>query len=237
VFKQRARGSEFLDAPGGDPRLVEQSYRFMKLVNRIGGGIRVVREFFARELPNVPKGKLVRVLDLGSADCDIPIAIARWAKERGYNVEFTCLDHDPTATELARQAVARCHCDTIRVEQADIFHYQPAADFDYAMGSMFFHHFTNEEIHRLIALLQGFVRKALLVNDLHRCRLNYLVCYILTIPLDRRIQHDGLLSILRGFKPGELAQILREHDPAAVVRRFWFCRVSGVARFDRKGGQ
>ncbi len=237
MFRERARGSEFLDAAGSDPRLVEQSYEFMRLVNRIGGGTRVVRKFLAQELVHVPKGQLVRVLDLGSADCDIPIAITRWAKERGHSVEFTCLDHDPTATDLARQAVGRCGCENIQVQQADIFRYQPAEPFDFAMGSMFFHHFTDEEIHLLVAHLQGFVRKALLVNDLHRCGLNYIVCYILTIPLDRRIQHDGLLSILRGFKPGELARILREHDPTAAVRRLWFCRVSGVAHFDGKGGR
>ena len=50
MFKERARGSEFLDRPDADPRLVEQSYQFMKVVNRIGGGIRVVRSFLEQEL-------------------------------------------------------------------------------------------------------------------------------------------------------------------------------------------
>jgi len=237
VFKQRARGAELLDRPDSDPRLTEQGYKFMRVVNRIGGGIRVVRRFLAQELAGYPTGQAVRVLDIGAADCDIPLAVTRWADKRGCRLEFTCLDHNPKAVELARRAVACAGSKTITVERADIFTYQPAAQFDYAMGSMTFHHFTDDQIDRLIGHLRGFVRTALLINDLRRCLLNYMVCYALATPYDRAIRHDGLLSILRGFKPAELAGLLRTHDPTAVVTRAWFCRVAGVVRFDRKGGE
>jgi hypothetical protein len=234
VFRERARGAEFLDRPDSDPRLVEQSYRFMHLVNRVGGGIRVVRRFLAQELAQHPPGPTVRILDLGAADCDVPLAVTAWAQRRGYQVEFTCLDHDRHATELARRTLARAACDTIHVAQADIFAYQPQVEFDYAVGSMTFHHFTDEQIDRLLTHLRGFVRRAVLINDLHRCLLNYVVCYIPALPLDGRIRHDALLSIRRGFKPAELARLLRQHDPAPTVRRSWFCRVAGVVHLDRK---
>jgi len=237
VFRERARGSEFLDAPDSDPRLTEEGYRFMKLVNRIGGGIRVVREFLETELKNQPKDEPVRVLDIGVGGGDIPLAIVRWAHRRGYDLEFTCVDFNAVALEMTQKAIDRSGVGGIELVQADIFEYQPARDFDYAISSMTFHHFTDDEIHRLITHLCGFVRRALLINDLHRNLLNYLVCSILVIPLDREIRHDGLLSILRGFKPGELRKVLREDDPAAVVTRSWFSRVAGVVRFDRKGGE
>jgi hypothetical protein len=236
VFRERARGQELLDRPDSDPRLVEQGYRFMHLVNRIGGGIRVVRRFLAEELAHYPQGQTVRILDIGAADCDIPLVITRWARQHGYPIEFTCLDQDTRATELAREKLVRARCGTIHVAKADIFAYQPQAEFDYAMGSMTFHHFTDEEIDRLITHLRGFVRRAVLINDLHRCLLNYLVCYILALPLDPRIRHDALLSIRRGFKPAELRQLLSRQDPAPAVRRSWFCRVAGVVHLDRKEG-
>lgn len=232
MFEQRARGCEFLDRPDADPRLVEQSYKFMRIVNRIGGGIRVVRTFLAQELSQ-SAGDTVTVLDIGAADCDLPLAVTRWAERRGHRIEFTCLDHDPKAVELAQRRMARCHCRTVQTVQADIFTYQPARPFDYAIGSMTFHHFTDEQIDQLIRHLRGLVRKAVLINDLHRSLLNYLVCLILALPLDREIRHDALLSIRRGFKPRELAAQLAKHDPGATVRRRWFCRVAGVVRFDR----
>jgi hypothetical protein len=117
--------------------------------------------------------------------------------------------------------------------QADVFTYRPADAFDYAMGSMTFHHFTDDQIDKLIVHLRGFVRKAVLINDLHRCLPNYIACFLLALPLDREIRHDGLLSIRRGFKPRELARVLAKHDPEAIVARSWFCRVAGVLRFDR----
>lgn len=238
MLNRRARGSEFLDTPEANPRLVRRSYEFMRFVNRAGGGIRVVRKFLEREFATSSGGREpVRVLDLGAGDCDIPLAITRWASERGHRVEFTCLDHNATAFEEAREKVAQSDCRTITVEQADMFTYRPASEFDYAMGSMVFHHLTEEDIHRLIEHLRGFVRRAVLINDLHRCLPNYIVCSILTIVIDPEIRHDALLSVRRGFKPAELAGILRRLDPQAAVRRSWFCRVAGVVRFDRKGGK
>jgi hypothetical protein len=237
VFRERARGEEFLDRPDSDPRLVERSFQFMHLVNRIGGGFRVVRRFLAEELANYPQGQTIRILDIGAADCDIPLVITQWARQRGYQVKFTCLDQDTRATALARQTLARARCSTIQVAKADVFTYQPQGEFDYAVGSMTFHHFTDEEIDRLIAHLRGFVRRAVLINDLHRCLLNYLVCYILALPLDRRIRHDALLSIRRGFKPAELARLLSKQDPAPAVRRSWFCRVAGVVHLNRREGR
>ena len=236
MLEQRARGSELLDRPDADPRLVERSYRLMRSANRAGGGIRIVRRFLERELATSTRKGVVRVLDIGSGDCDIPLAVAQWAKERGYDVAFTCLDHDAKAFEIAQEAIKRGGCDTVRLEKADVFSYRPAHDFDYAIASMCFHHFTNEQIGGLIERLRGFVRTALLINDLHRCLLNDLACRVRVLPEDREIRHDALLSIRRGFKPAGLAHILREHDPAAVVRRAWFCRLAGVVRFDRKGG-
>lgn len=234
MFRERARGEEFLDRPDSDPRLVETSYRFMHLVNRIGGGIRVVRRFLAEELADYPKGHTVRILDIGAADCHMPLVITQWAQQHGYQTEFTCLDQDTRATELAHEKLARARCGTIDVVKADAFTYEPQAPFDYAMGSMTFHHFTDEEIDRLLTHLRGFVRRAVLINDLHRCLLNYVVCYILALPLDRRIRHDALLSIRRGFQPAELRALLRRHDPAPRVRRSWFCRVAGVVHLNGK---
>jgi len=237
MLRERARGVEFLDRPDSDPRLTQASFRFIKFVNHVGGGIRVVRRFLERELSNFPAGRSAKILDLGGGDCDIPLAITRWATERGYSVEFTCTDHNPQVLAMAQESLARAQCKAIRLEQTDIFTYQPPEEFDYALGSMVFHHFTAEEIDRLISHLRGFVRHALLINDLRRCALNYLVAALLTAPLDPELRHDALLSIRRGFKPDELAGMLSEHDPAPVVRREWFCRVAGVVRFDREEGR
>jgi hypothetical protein len=235
VFERRARGEEFLDRPDTDPQLVNRSFRFIRFVNRVGGGIAVVQRFLARELTASPAGP-VRILDLGSGDCQSPLAVTQWAAKHGRQAEFTCLDHNAQVLDAAREALARAGCRTIQLEQADIFTYRPTREFDYAVGSMIFHHFTDEQIDSLIARLRSFVRRALLINDLRRCALSYAVCRFLTAGVDARLRHDALLSILRGFRPTELTASLSRHDPAAVARGAWFCRVAGVVRFNRGEG-
>jgi SAM-dependent methyltransferase len=237
VFRQRARSAESLDRPDSDPGLTERSFGFIRFVNRAGGGIRVVRRFLDEELRKRPAREEVRVLDIGCGDCDIPIALARWADEHGHRLQFTCIDHNATVFALARSRLAESGDDDIKLELADVFSYEPTSPFDYAIGSMFFHHFTDDEIGRLITHLRRFVRRALLINDLHRCFRNYLVCSLFTVGVEPELRHDALLSIRRGFTPGELAQLLRRHDPAAAVHTAWFCRIAGVARFDGKEGE
>ena len=236
-MNERARGSEFLDAPDSDPRLTEEGYRFMKLVNRIGGGTRVVREFLAAELADWPRTSPCESWTSASAAGDIPMAIVRWARRRGYRIEFTCVDFNAKALEMTQKAIDKSGVDGIKLVEADIFRYQPVNDFDYAMGSMVFHHFTEDEIHRLIAHLCGFVRRALLINDLHRNLLNYLVCSILVIPLDREIRHDALLSIRRGFKPAELRALLQEHDPGGGRDEIVVQPGRGSRSFRSQGGE
>ena len=53
MLSQRTHGSEFLDRPDSDPALTERSFRFIRFVNRAGGGLRVVRRFLAAEMLNV----------------------------------------------------------------------------------------------------------------------------------------------------------------------------------------
>jgi SAM-dependent methyltransferase len=236
VLSQRACGSEFLDFPDSDPDLTERSFGFMRFVNHVGGGIRVVRRFLEIELSQAPAGETIRILDIGAGDCDIPLAIAKWASDRGRKVEFTCIDHNAKAIAMAQAKLASSDGRNIKLVEADAFSYQPTGQFDYAVGSMVFHHFTNDEIDRLIAHLRSFVRRALLINDLRRSVLNYLVCAILAAPADPQLRHDALLSVRRGFRPGELAKLLSKPDSKAVVGTAWFCRVAGVVRFDGKEG-
>lgn len=232
MFERRAHGSELLDGPDCDRRLARRSYRFMRTVNRFGGGTRAVRSFLAEELRHGSSGQPVRILDLGVGSADIPLSIIRWAQAHGHRVEFTCIDHNAHALEIARQTIDGA---PIKLVQADLFTFLPPAEFDYAVGSMVFHHFTSDDIDRLVRHLRRFVRKALLINDLRRCVTNYAVCAVLGWRLEKGIRHDALLSVRRGFQPSELAGLLASHDSKAAVKTAWFCRVTGVVRFDQKG--
>lgn len=209
----------------------------MEAVNRAGGGTRAVINALARELPTAPRTVPLRILDLGSGSCDIPLAVARWARANGRDIEITCVDQNSEALELARSACRDPGNGSVTLEQANIFDYEPSEPFDYALASMVLHHFSTDEIGALLARLRRYVRKAFIINDLQRSTLNYLACWLAVLPRERDVRHDALLSVRRGFKVAELQTILRRHDPAATVGTAWFCRVVGIVRFDREAGE
>ena len=70
VFDTRATTMEFLDRADCDPGLAAASYRFMETVNCRCGGIRIVRRFLSAETAGRYSEAPLRVLDIGSGNCD-----------------------------------------------------------------------------------------------------------------------------------------------------------------------
>jgi len=82
----------------------------------------------------------------------------------------------------------------------------PDRSFDVVTASLFLHHFDATELPALLAGLARLARRALVVNDLHRALVPFLFGRA-AFPLlfrSRVSVEDGLVSIRRGFRPGEL---------------------------------
>ena len=238
MFDSRATATEFLDRPDCDPALAAASYRFMETVNCYFGGIRTVRRFLAAETAGRHAGAPLRILDIGSGSCDIPLAVSRWARANGIPLHFTCLEMAGHAVDIARQQLARAGDPAVQLLQADALTHQPAEPYDYAMASMCFHHFSNAQILTLLQKLRGFVINSVLINDLRRSRLASLAARLLLAGTGAPagVRHDALLSIRRGFKISELSTLLRQLDSVtvSVEPARWF-RIAAIIRF--KSGQ
>src|SRR5450759_1205518 len=103
VFDPRATATEFLDRPDCDPTLAAASYRFMETVNCYFGGIRTVRRFLAAETAGRHAGAPLRILDIGSGSCDIPLAVSWWAHAYDIPLHFTCLEIAGHAVDIAHR--------------------------------------------------------------------------------------------------------------------------------------
>ena len=234
MFESRATAAEFLDRPDCDPALAAASYRFMETVNCRFGGIRIVRRFLAAETAGRHAGAPLRILDIGSGCCDIPLAVSRWAHAYDIPLHFTCLEIAGHAVDIAREQLARTGNPAVQLLQEDAFTHQPAEPYDCAVASMCFHHFSNAQILTLLRRLRGFVLNSVLINDLRRSRLSSLAARLLLAATGApaSLRHDALLSIRRGFKISELGTLLRRLDSVTVsveaVR--WF-RIAAIIRF------
>ena len=235
MFDSRATTTEFLDQPDCGPALAAASCRLMETVNRHFGGIRVVRRFLAAETAGRPAGARLRILDIGSGSCDIPLAVSRWARARDMRLHFTCLEKAGDMADMARGRLARAGDRAVQLIQEDVFTHQPVEPYDFAVASMCFHHFDDAGILALLQRLRGFVRDSVLINDLRRSRLASLAVRLLMAGAGTPagVRHDALLSIRRGFKITELNALLRQLGNAtvSVESARWF-RIAAVIRFD-----
>jgi hypothetical protein len=232
MFDSRATATEFLDQPDCDPALAAASYRFMETVNGRFGGIRVVRRFLAAETAGRPADAPLRILDIGSGSCDIPLAVSRWARAHDIPMHFTCLEMAGFAVDIARGQLTRTGDPAVQLIREDVFIHQPAEPYDCAVASMCFHHFSDAQILLLLRRLRGFVRRSVLINDLHRSPLASLAALLLLVGRPAGVRHDALLSIRRGFKISELSPLLRQLDgvSVSVEPARWF-RLAAVVRF------
>jgi len=232
MFDRRCADPERMDRSDFDMESARRSFRFIRFVNRCFGGTRIVREFLAERALR-KAGQPLRVLDVGSGNCDIPLAVSRWARAHGQDIRFTCVEVSPHAAALARPALTD-EADRITLIETDIFGFSTSEPFDVAVGSMFFHHFDDESILRLIRHLRSLVRDSVMINDLLRSPVAYAACAALLAVASPVVRFDALLSIRKGFLPGELSHLLGHLEEASVScqRRALF-RIQATVDFGR----
>ncbi len=237
MFKVRARETEFLDQPDCDPLLATESYRFMEGINGYWGGIRVVRSFIAAELRQRCDIAPLRILDIGSGSCDIPLAMSQWARARSIPLHFTCLEMADPAAQIARRKLAQANDPFVHLLQEDAFTHEPAEPYDCAVASMCFHHFSNDQILQLLERLRGFVTHRVLINDLRRSPWASLGAGLLLFGTGAMsgVRHDALLSIRRGFRIDELKSVLQQLDNVTISVKPAYCfRIAATIEFKRE---
>lgn len=233
VSNVRASECEHLDDPGCDPALAVASYRFMTLINTFTGGTAVVRRFLAARAREREPGTTLRVLDIGSGSCDIPVTISRWAKRRGMKMQFTCLETSQRAIELAKARLGGEDDAELHVFQEDVFTHQPSEPYDVATASMCFHHFSDVQIQDLLQKLRSIVRGGVLINDLRRTPAALIGAWLLTVGTHAGLRHDAMLSVRRGFTVCELTTLLQQIPDLTVrVKAAWCFRVAAEVEYN-----
>lgn len=170
----------------------------MVFVNAFFGGTRVVLDYFEKN----PTPQKFTVLDLGSGGGDIPFALTQWAAKHGKEVWVTAVDLNPHCQTYAN---ARFASPYIHFLKRSAFEVENLGTFDYIVSSMFFHHLKDEEIVELLKRIHGQSRRGFMINDLYRCRRNYLAAILLSgLTFNKIIYNDAALSVSRAFKEKDL---------------------------------
>jgi hypothetical protein len=171
------------------------------------------------------------LLDLGTGSADVPRLVSHWARAKRLNVNIIGLDWSGRNLVVARQNTA-AHPD-IQMIQADAQHIPLLpSSIDYVISSLFLHHFTPEQVIRLLKSAYSCARRAIIMTDLVRGWLP-LIGFKLAQPIFARnflTRHDGALSVRRAYTPSELLELATAAGLAqARVYTHWPYRMILVA--------
>lgn len=211
-FSMRAHLTEFMDDQARPLAEFEQAYRELAVINRRLGGVRAIERF----LPH--KQDLV-VLDVAAGGCDMGDALTQRLSCRVFS-----LDLNPMGLRRTRKTQPVVG-DGMRLPFPD-------GAFDAVICTLSFHHLTDSECAQVLHEMWRTSRGCVLVNDLHRHPLAYISIRILARLFSRSVmvKHDGPVSVLRAFRPGELQAIADRAGVGGKVYRSFPFRLVLVAK-------
>ena len=209
------RGTELLDRPDADPRLVEVNLRNIARANRWLGGRRALAWGLHRLQRHLPRGSRLSLLDIGTGYGDLPLYAARWGRRHGLDIVPIGLERIPVAARIA----AANGLPTM-LGCASAFPVRPKS-VDLVLVSQVVHHFTRDAAAELLRACDRLARRAVIVVDLLRSRAAALGFHLggRLLAFDGTTMADGLTSIERGLSAPELAAVLRAAGVTGQVRR------------------
>jgi SAM-dependent methyltransferase len=213
---QRRNQPELMDQPKIDERELATDLRNLAWINRLLGGIAVIRAHLPREALGIrywvfgartqyPIPDTQRrtppwtVLDVATGGGDIP----RWIVRHGQPIDLVAVDLHPQMLRLAKAwsaglPIRLARCDARRLPFRD-------GSVDLVLCSLMLHHLTEADAVQVLRELGRVTRRRLIVNDLRRSRIAYILIWLITrLSRNPLTRYDSPASVERAFTPAEL---------------------------------
>jgi 2-polyprenyl-3-methyl-5-hydroxy-6-metoxy-1,4-benzoquinol methylase len=224
-FRSRSANIEMMDDLNCAGDVVRQTLRELDAINRLLGGNAVTIDGIKRLLKG-HENRSFAIADLGCGSGDLLRRIRDRCLASGWRGTFVGIDANPFIIQYARE-----HTDDnlhITYEALDIFSDDfRKRQFDIVTGTLFFHHFTNDELANFFRQLYTQVKIGFVINDIHRHWFAYYSIRWLTAIWSKSpmVKSDAPLSVLRAFKKHELEQILKRAGITSFsIRWMWAFR-------------
>lgn len=215
---RRRRGIELLDDPSVPAEVMTRSMKDVERANYVFGGLRAALAELESAFSEVHGS--ATMLDVGTGAGDIAESAHEIAKRRGVALKTIGLD--------SSEALLRRH--RVRNDSAVVGSalQLPFADrsVDFVMCSQLLHHFPEPDAVTVIREMNRVARVRVVISDIRRSWIAagglWLASFVLGFTSVSR--HDGVVSVMRGFLPQELAGLVESAigRPNAPRRRLGF---------------
>jgi ubiquinone/menaquinone biosynthesis C-methylase UbiE len=223
-FQKRSLRLERIDTGDYTPEEYDRFLHDIRLVNRFAGDNRALKQTLLREIERTDLREF-SVLDVGAGSGELLRTIARFARRSKKKASLFGLELNArSARSIIEESKDFGEIDSIRGNALSL----PFADgaFDFAICSLFTHHFTDEAIVKILGEMSRVARRKIYIIDLHRHRAAYALYKVFCagFRISPLVREDGSLSILRSFTPEELKTLgeTARLENVAVERCFPF---------------
>ena len=178
---------------------MDDLWRVNRCFGGVSGNLRLLSGLFRRT-----RKRRARILDVGAGDGRVAARVCRELRRQSIDADVFVLDRRWVHLQMGNPASAR-----LRPVAADALALPfPEATFDFVTCNLLLHQFSGE---RALALLQGLAsvaREAVLINDLERHWLPYLLVRLAPWFGRHRVSRlDGLASVRQAYTRPELADL------------------------------
>jgi ubiquinone/menaquinone biosynthesis C-methylase UbiE len=227
VFETRSYKLERIDTGDYTPEEYERFLGEIRFINRFLGDVFALKKTLLREIEKTNLREF-SVLDVGAGSGELLRVIAKFAHKQKRKTNLFGLELNArAASAILEESKSFGEIKAVRGDALNL----PFADksFEFTICSLFTHHFTDENVVKILTEMSRVSRRKIYVIDLHRHKTAYrfykIFCTIFRIsPL---VREDGSLSILRSFVPSELEKLaaqanlreisVTEHFPSRLV--------------------
>ncbi len=179
--------------------------RDLKLVNAYLGGNKITINGIKQLLSVVPAQKVISIVDIGCGDGQMLKQCIQFARKN--KLECKAIGVDANSYTIANAREGTNDYPEISFQHLDVFSKEfKKLNVDIILCTLTLHHFKDDEIEKLVKLMSQQARLGLVINDLHRNKLAYILfkAFSNVFFKSKIAKNDGLVSILRGFKKKEL---------------------------------
>jgi 2-polyprenyl-3-methyl-5-hydroxy-6-metoxy-1,4-benzoquinol methylase len=230
-FSTRSSDAEIMDDLNCTGRVLERTLEELEIINKWLGGNRITINALEHMLALHSKEEVITIVDLGCGSGDMLRLIDRWGKRKKFKFNLIGIDANPNIIAFAKRNLR--DYPHIELLTLNIFSDEFQRNkYDIVIGTLFYHHFSNEQLVKFLRHLNRQVAIGFIINDIHRHWLAYYSIKLLTQALSRSsmVKYDAPLSVLRAFKENELRKILEASLTKNVTIRWkWAFRWQVIA--------
>ena len=197
---QRVVTPELLDSDTGTAREIAASLSDLQRIHRWFGGVRL----FCKLVETVAEREHMAefsLLDVAAGRAELPIEAADRLRRQGITLHVSALDG--SLAHIRSAGVERRFVgDALALPFAD-------ASFDLVSSSLFVHHLEPVQVRQFLGEALRVCRRAVLVHDLRRHWLHWMLTYAGT-PLfrSRLTRHDAPASVRRAYTSEEMSKMV-----------------------------